>query len=525
MSVIADIHNDMERGARRLITEYRARLFSDAVRLCENMTDAEDLVSQTFAKVVNSLDSYKEDDNFYGWMKTIMINIRRNDLARPVARGTVPVDAATLARYAGADTSTDEQILVHSDHDALREAIGELDPEYRQLLAMYYFNELTLKEIASFLRSSTSSVSRKLELSRRILAAKLQSRLGKKPLAVILVALFSLVSAAAVATLPAFEPLRATAAGWFCASVETPAETPPSRAVAAAEPEVREDPKTNEQFEVVKEESQEMNKITNVIAAAVSATVLSTNAAAAESPALQPAKTAAVQGAAPVKLAAAAPVLKLNAAPGGTRAWTGATSGDWHTPTNWDPAGVPTADDDIVLAAPESGSYTVTASQAIEVHSLTVGSDTAGTNCLATFESKTNGTHRIGGDLVVKAGGKLTHTALPTSASTPAAERYKLNLEVGGDVTVMSNGTIDVTSRGYGDGKGPGFVPTDGDIMNYGAHGGTHKAGYTYGSLCSPTNCGSGCGNAGGGAVFIKALSGTITVDGSVVSSSTDVNG
>ena len=54
MSLIADIHNDMEDGAIRLITEYRARLFSDAVRICGNPHDADDLVDRTFVKVLRT---------------------------------------------------------------------------------------------------------------------------------------------------------------------------------------------------------------------------------------------------------------------------------------------------------------------------------------------------------------------------------------------------------------------------------------------------------------------------------------
>ena len=45
MSLIADIHNDIENGAIRLITEYQARLFSDAIKICGNSADAEDLVT------------------------------------------------------------------------------------------------------------------------------------------------------------------------------------------------------------------------------------------------------------------------------------------------------------------------------------------------------------------------------------------------------------------------------------------------------------------------------------------------
>ena len=183
MSLIADIHADLENGAVRLIAEYRTRLFAEAVQLCGNSTDAEDLVSRTFQKVLSRIDQHRPDGDFYGWMKAILTNIHRDDLDRPVTRGTVAVDAATLERCAGADTSTDDQILANSDRDALREAINQLDPEYRQAVAMYYFNELSLKEIAAFLNSSTSSVSRKLEVARKILAAKLETKLGKKPLA------------------------------------------------------------------------------------------------------------------------------------------------------------------------------------------------------------------------------------------------------------------------------------------------------------------------------------------------------
>ena len=194
MGLIADIQNDIEKGAVRLITEYRLRLIVEARRICENASDVEDLVSRTLVKVINNIGSHDESRDFYAWMKSIMVNLHRNDLAHPVARGTVPVDDATLERYAGSDWSTDEQVLANSDRDALREAINQLDPADRHALSMYYLSDLTLKEIASFLNTSTSSVSRRLQVSRRILAAKLGKQLGKKPVAVLLALLLGIGS-------------------------------------------------------------------------------------------------------------------------------------------------------------------------------------------------------------------------------------------------------------------------------------------------------------------------------------------
>ena len=194
MGLIADIQNDMERGAVRLITEYRSRLIAEAQRICENASDVEDLVSRTLVKVISNIESHDESCDFYAWMRSIMVNLHRNDLAHPVARGTVAVDDATLEKCAGSDWSTDEQVLANSDRDALREAINQLDPADRHALSMYYMSDLTLKEIASLLNTSTSSVSRRLQVARRILAAKLGKQMGKKPVVVLLAALLGIGS-------------------------------------------------------------------------------------------------------------------------------------------------------------------------------------------------------------------------------------------------------------------------------------------------------------------------------------------
>ena len=185
MSLIADIHNDIENGAIRLITEYQARLFSDAIKICGNSADAEDLVNRTFVKAINSLSQHKPEKNFYGWMKAILVNLHRDDLDRPVTRGTEPVESEALEQYAGADWSTDEEILRNSDSEVLREVLQRLDPKEREILLMRYYDGFSLKEIANVLNMPVSTVGRRIHLAMRLLAGKLGTKMGKKPLAVL----------------------------------------------------------------------------------------------------------------------------------------------------------------------------------------------------------------------------------------------------------------------------------------------------------------------------------------------------
>ena len=282
MSVIADIHKDMENGAVRLIAEYRSHLFSDAVHLCNgNVADAEDLVSQTLVKVINKIDHYKNDDNFYGWMKTIMINTHNDNLSRPVNRRTDPTDSKILEQCAGVDTSTDEQILIDSDHDVLRQALSQLEPEYRDAISLYYFNELSLCEIARLMGTSTSTISRRIALAKRILAARLQKKLGRKPVVAIVALLLGLSTvfggwkaAEALGWLPAEEAPR-TEEVQVAAEEEATAEEETAEAQPAVEGTISSDSNLTQ-----KKGTTTMNLKAVKSVAAAAATVLTLSATA-----------------------------------------------------------------------------------------------------------------------------------------------------------------------------------------------------------------------------------------------------
>ena len=124
MGLISDIRQDLDASALQLITEYRDRLFAEAVRLCADMSAAEDLVSRTLDKAIRNLESHRKESSVFGWMKSIMLNLYRNDNRSPVVRGTTPVDPLVLEERSEADWTTDEEILRRSDSQALREALG-----------------------------------------------------------------------------------------------------------------------------------------------------------------------------------------------------------------------------------------------------------------------------------------------------------------------------------------------------------------------------------------------------------------
>ena len=188
MGFATDIKSDLERSAVEVFLDYRGRLYADAVKLCNDFTEAEDLVMRTLDTALRDYDNYETQKGaFYSWLKGILRHNFTRLRLRKVNRGTHPVDPQDIEEMAGSTESTMDEILAHSDHDALRIAINQLDEKYRQAVTLHYFSEFSVKEIAGMLRLPMGTVLRRLQIARQLLAAKLSVTLGrsKKPLAVL----------------------------------------------------------------------------------------------------------------------------------------------------------------------------------------------------------------------------------------------------------------------------------------------------------------------------------------------------
>ena len=188
MGFATDIKSDLERSAVEVFLDYRGRLYADAVKLCNDFTEAEDLVMRTLDTALRDYDNYETQKGaFYSWLKGILRHNFTRLRLRKVNRGTHPVDPQDIEEMAGSTESTMDEILAHSDHDALRIAINQLDEKYRQAVTLHYFSEFSVREIAGMLRLPMGTVLRRLQIARQLLAAKLSVTLGrsKKPLAVL----------------------------------------------------------------------------------------------------------------------------------------------------------------------------------------------------------------------------------------------------------------------------------------------------------------------------------------------------
>jgi RNA polymerase sigma-70 factor (ECF subfamily) len=147
---------------RQLVERESASVVRACHRILGNLPDAEDAAQEAFVIAYRSLASWRGDGPFGAWLTRIAVRIavrqagRRKpvswldlgDLADGVNGNAVSVSVA--AASVAAAGRTDPSILtIRAEREAdIRSAVAALPEPYREVVALRFFGELSLEEIA-----------------------------------------------------------------------------------------------------------------------------------------------------------------------------------------------------------------------------------------------------------------------------------------------------------------------------------------------------------------------------------------
>jgi RNA polymerase sigma-70 factor (ECF subfamily) len=154
----ADSHCDI----RQLVEEHYEMLFRFAWRLSGSREDAEDLTQQTYLIAQRKLHQLQDPAAVRSWLCTIL----RHHFLRSVDHSSVTLEAVPEPD----DTHTTPDDF---DSEGLQSALNELPEEFRTTLVLFYFGDLSYKEIAQQLDVPLGTVMSRLARGREQLKQKL----------------------------------------------------------------------------------------------------------------------------------------------------------------------------------------------------------------------------------------------------------------------------------------------------------------------------------------------------------------
>jgi RNA polymerase sigma-70 factor (ECF subfamily) len=148
-----------DREAFRVLVEFEStNVVRTCFRILGSLPEAEDAAQETFVIAFRSLGTWRGDGPFGAWIARIAVRLamRQAQRRKPVVRldssvtNRDPREAASLHATRDATGHDPASQTIRRERDAaIRSAVGRLDEPYREVVALRFFGELSLAEIAA----------------------------------------------------------------------------------------------------------------------------------------------------------------------------------------------------------------------------------------------------------------------------------------------------------------------------------------------------------------------------------------
>lgn len=139
------------------------RLFLIALSFTKNHADSEDIVQNVFMKLWNRKHGFENDEHINNWLTAVCVNESKNCLKSYFRKNTTDLDS--IGDLYSFDRKSDMDLFT---------AVMKLPKNERTVIHLFYYEDLSIKQIAELLGLKESAVGTRLHRAR----TKLKETLG-----------------------------------------------------------------------------------------------------------------------------------------------------------------------------------------------------------------------------------------------------------------------------------------------------------------------------------------------------------
>jgi RNA polymerase sigma-70 factor, ECF subfamily len=146
----------------RLLLEHLPALQRFTIRLCGNVTQAEDIAQEAVVRAARAWNTYRAQASFKTWLFQIAINVFRDSLARRATRQRLPGDLIDQTTPDPATSAQETELGV-----LIARLISTLPPRQREVLVLLVHEQLEYADAARVLGISEQNLRATLHLARQ----------------------------------------------------------------------------------------------------------------------------------------------------------------------------------------------------------------------------------------------------------------------------------------------------------------------------------------------------------------------
>lgn len=171
----SELIEQAKNGNEEAVAELYRRTYNNVYRTVKMLISSEDtvldIVQDSYVKGFQSLSQLQDPDKFRAWMKTIAHNRAVDYLrkAKPVMFSAMSTEEDHVIDFEDDRTENLPEIVVDQKETTrlIKEILGSLSEDQRLVVAMFYYEQMSVKEIAQILGVSENTVKSRLSYGRK----------------------------------------------------------------------------------------------------------------------------------------------------------------------------------------------------------------------------------------------------------------------------------------------------------------------------------------------------------------------
>lgn len=154
--------NQDRAAQKQLYLEYADHVMSIARRYGDDQPEQKDIVQNTFVRVFYALEKYNSKiGDFKAWISRVCINE-----AIAIKRKKKRIYFIEDQKYIN-ESAVENQAISQFRKEEIHAVMEALEPGYKLVMQMYFFDELSTKEMAEILQLKESSIRSKVSRARQ----------------------------------------------------------------------------------------------------------------------------------------------------------------------------------------------------------------------------------------------------------------------------------------------------------------------------------------------------------------------
>jgi len=188
--VVLALEKGDQKAYAELLQRYRESVFYMMLKMCNNKDDAEDLTIEAFGRAFKKLEQYSPDFAFSTWLFKIASNNAIDFIRKKKQKYSISIDNKPAnpehqdysdhsANIKAHGLDPEENFIKKQKIESVRILVDTLKPKYKEMIELFYFQEMSHEEISKKLNLPIGTIKAQLFRARDLLYTALKNSEGK----------------------------------------------------------------------------------------------------------------------------------------------------------------------------------------------------------------------------------------------------------------------------------------------------------------------------------------------------------